>query len=174
MPANASLVASFVLSRAVVSRVFRLGRPSVPYNGKSLEREQTCHRGRGNEISRTRARCALMNSSWIGIEVVRDHCVVEQWVASTCFSRDGLALSTKNLHVKLINRGEGYGRSIECLLLPTGEIVAGDYPRNRNSLMNNASRYIPLYFSPRTMLPRVSSGFAIKTNLDWPVLHLAF
>lgn len=71
---------------------------------------------------------------------------MEQWVASTCFSRDGLALSTKNLHVKLINRGEGYGRSIECLLLPTGEIVAGDYPRNRNSLMHK--RYIPLYLSP--------------------------
>lgn len=79
-------------------------------------------RGRGNEISRARARCALMNSSWIGIEVVRDHCVVEQRVGRIdfAFRADGLALSTKNLHVKLINAwGVGHGRPIECLLLPT-------------------------------------------------------
>lgn len=52
---------------------------------------------------------------------------------------------------------------------PTGEnrVVAGDYPRNRNSLMNNASPCIspvlPLYYFSCCL---VSSGFA---NLDWPV-----
>ena len=97
---------------------------------------------RGNEISHTRARCVLMNSWWIGIEVVRDHCVLEQWPRSLHWlgSRATDTHCHKNPHAKLISSGEGMVALKACYCL--GEIVADDYPRNRNSLMNNASMYL--------------------------------
>lgn len=61
MAVNASLVASFAFFRVrfdVSARSRERG-----YNGKWLENASRRAVHRGNEISRTRARCALMNSS---------------------------------------------------------------------------------------------------------------